>query len=405
MSPLFTRAKASQSPSPSGDFGHMPVHACYLDGACQTPRPASVLRAMQEYHTEYNACGGRAKYGWGVRVDENVAQSREALLTLTGKSPKEYAVAFTLNTTYGINLVLHQLPDAWKRIVTSEIEHNSVFVPSQTWAARRGAERLVLPREENGALAYDPAQLDRAVVLVNAVSNIDGRRLENAARLADDVHARGGLLLLDGAQALGHNPAWLRGVDFDAIFTSGHKMYGPSIGAIVIRRELLRTLTPFFLGGGTVADVERETFTLLEEPEEHAVLEPGLQDWAGIIGLGEAVRWMGTVRPEGRGTAEHEEELSRIVFDGLRALPRVHLVNAAPSPVISFHVDGLDSHRLAILLDGQGILCRSGHFCCHYYLQHLRALPPLLRVSLGLHNTRADAERFLDVLGKILSVL
>jgi cysteine desulfurase/selenocysteine lyase len=55
-------------------------------------------------------------------------------------------------------------------------------------------------------------------------------------------------------------------------------------------------------------------------------------------------------------------------------------------------------------LDEQNIMCRSGYFCCHSSLLHDKKLPPLLRVSLGLHNTADDVRRFCAVLQKILSV-
>jgi selenocysteine lyase/cysteine desulfurase len=81
-------------------------------------------------------------------------------LSLCGKSEKEYAVAFTLNTTYGINLVLHQLPaDSYDRIITSTIEHNSVFLPAITWAQRNHKERLILQRSEDGSLVYEQGQI------------------------------------------------------------------------------------------------------------------------------------------------------------------------------------------------------------------------------------------------------
>ena len=95
-------------------------------------------------------------------------------------------------------------------------------------------------------------------------------------------------------------------------------------------------------------------------------------------------------------------ELATTLFGELKNMPRVKLVNNEPRSVMSFSVDNLDSHKLAIYLSEQGIMCRSGHFCCHHYLQHVRKLPPLLRVSMGLHNSVQDIEKFVSVLGTIL---
>jgi selenocysteine lyase/cysteine desulfurase len=385
------------------DFGYLPPQSCYLDSACQTQRPQTVIDAETEYYLHYNACGGRVKYTWGTMVDAKVQEARKLLLGLSGKREKEYCVAFTLNTTYGINLVLHQLPArAFQRIVTSEIEHNSVNLPSITWAKRQNAERLVLPREEDGSLRYSPSDLERSVVLINSMSNIDGRTPKNLRQLAEETHAKDGILLLDAAQGFAHDVERLQDIDFDAAFGSGHKMYGPSIGFIVIKRSLLDRLDPFFIGGGTVTDVENDTYSLLREGEEaHAVLEAGLQNWGGILGLGAAVKWL-----EAQNTnKEQERVLTEAVFQGLQQHSRVHLFNRAPSPIVSFHVDGIDAHQLALYLSEQDIMCRSGYFCCHSYLQHQLKLPPLLRVSLGLYNTPAHVEKFLNALKRILTTL
>ncbi len=368
-------------------------------------RPQSVIDAETRYYLQTNACGGRVKYPWGVAVDRDVGEARAALLRLVGKSPKDYAVSFTLNTTTAINLVLHQLPVAdFGSIVTSDIEHNSVFLPSITWAKNAGKKRTVLARAEDGSLPFQESDLDGAVVLVNSTSNIDGRSLRNVRELADAVHRRSGLLLLDGAQTFGHDSELLRTVEFDAAFGSAHKMYGPSLGFVIIRKDLLRRLSISLLGGGTVQDVRHDDFDLISSDDElHARLEIGLQNWGGILGLKAAVEFMELQQKNG-GT-ERERALGEQLFSGLKTMPRVQLFNKEASSVLSFSVDGLDAHRLALYLGEQGIMCRSGTFCCHFYLLRVKHSPPLLRASLGLHNTPHDIDHFLHVLQQILSVL
>lgn len=382
------------------DFGYLPSDASYLDAACQTLRPQCVIDAEHEYYTSFNACGGRVKYKWGEMVDTKVAEARKRILAYAGKSEREYCVVFTLNTSYGINLVLHQLPDEFRRIVTSDIEHNSVFLPSMTWAKKRNAERIVLKRAADGSLAAVASHLKNSVVLVNSMSNIDGRQLRNLSELADATHAAGGILLVDAAQGFAHDAESLHEVDFDAAFGSGHKMYGPSIGFIIIRRSLLDRMNPYFIGGGTVSDVEEHGYTLLRSVEEaHAPLEIGLQNWGGIIGLSAALDWIRT--HQDLRTREHV--CAEKLFAGLSAMPRVHLLNREPSPIISLYVDGIDAHRIALFLSQQNIMCRSGYFCCHYFLKHQSGLPPLLRISISYSTTPDDITRLLDALKKILS--
>ena len=91
------------------DFDYLKEGEVYLDSACQSLRPRCVIDALNNYYTEHNSCGERVKYKWGVETDEKVEEARELVLKYLGLKPKKYTVSFTLNTTYGINLILSQL--------------------------------------------------------------------------------------------------------------------------------------------------------------------------------------------------------------------------------------------------------------------------------------------------------
>ncbi|MEC5184211.1 selenocysteine lyase/cysteine desulfurase [Cryobacterium sp. MP_3.1] len=405
-STLFRRPAAERlDTGRSGDFGYLQAGEVYLDAACQSLRPQPVIDALTDYYTTYNACGGRVKYAWGLKVDAAVADTRKAVLGLFGLSNKSHAVSFTLNTTYGLNLLLQQLPlDRFTRVVTSHVEHNSVFLPTITAARRLGVDRLVLGRAADGALLYEPAQLEKAVVVVNATSNIDGRQLSNLADLVRDTHARGGIVIVDAAQAMGHSRALLQKTEADAICFSGHKMYAASLGGVVARHELLSSLELGFVGGGMVSDVRENDFDLVQG-DPAALLEPGLQAWGEIIALGRAIEWLGDVRPGGLTPAEHITGLSRRLHDGLAEIPGLTLLNTEPSPVISLYAPAQDSHRLAVFLSHSRISVRSGYFCAHHYLKEQLGLPPLLRLSLGLHSTESDIDSATQALTRLMKGL
>lgn len=396
---LFHKHPASETAQQAGAFGYLSAGTFYFDSACQTLRPQPVIDAVSEYYRSYNACGGRVKYAWGEKVDGIVAGTREKLLKLAGKSAKDYTVAFSLNTTAGINLLLQQLPAGrFRRIVTSEIEHNSVFLPSQTCARRFQLERLVLPRLADGSLDFKADDLEKAVVVVNTASNIDGRTLNNIGEIIDAAHHRGGVVILDAAQTMGHDTKLLRSARFDAVCGSSHKMYGPSLGFIVLAKDFLKQLDCFFIGGGTVSDVRRDDFDLLDSDEEaFARLEPGLQDFAGIAGLSAAIDWLEKQHPD--------LAVAQTLFESLSSNRRLKLLNNSVSPILAFHCDRIDAHRLALYLSAQNIMARSGYFCCHYYLKNLQTLPPLLRISIGRHNTVSQAAHVAGVIHQIVNNL
>jgi selenocysteine lyase/cysteine desulfurase len=289
-------------------------------------------------------------------------------------------------------------------VITSHIEHNSVFLPTITAARRLGIDRLVLDRASDGALEYSPAVLDGALIVVSAASNIDGRQLTNLTELVRDAHARGGTVIIDAAQAMAHGSALLYKSNADAICFSAHKMYGASLGVVVATTELLTSLDIAFVGGGMVSDVRETSFDLVTG-DPGALLEPGLQAWGEIIALGAALRWLGTVRPGGASPTDHMDRISRRLHTGLAEIPGLTLLGTSPSPVVSMYAESQDSHRLAVFLSQSGIMARSGYFCAHHYLKHERALPPLLRLSLGLHTTESDIDRTTVALARLLKGL
>ena len=170
-------------------------------------------------------------------------------------------------------------------------------------------------------------------------------------------------------------------------------MYGPSLGFIVVAKAFLNELDCFFLGGGTVADVRKDDFDLLDSPDdEFARLEPGLQDFAGIAGLGAAIDWLGKRSPgKSRTPASIKLVFARSLFESLSSNTRLKVLNAGPAPIVSFYNEHVDAHRLALYLSAQNIMVRSGYFCCHYYLAKLYAAPSAVapRISIGLQNTAA----------------
>jgi len=406
---LFGRASAgavtAATDSARPGFDYLPADEIYLDSACQTLRPQPVIDAVQDYYLHTGACGGRVRYEAGRRVDAEVARTRERVLAVLGAPTRRYDCAFTLNTTYGINLLLSSLPSGrFARIVTTVTEHNAVFLSTIAAARRAGIPRLVLERDGDGRILADDEQLRDAVVVVSAMDNVIGTVTPDLRDLIARVHRLGGIVIVDAAQAAAHAPGAVRGLDADAVCLSAHKMYGPSLGVVVATRALLLSLEPLFVGGGQAGAVSEHDFEMLPDP--YTRLEPGLQAWAEIIGFGAALDWLDGFRSAtGDTREEHEARLAERLYEGLSALPRLRMIGEAPSPVISVLPERLSGHRLAAFLAHAGIAVRSGAFCAHYWLVERQGFGPLVRFSLGAHNTDADVDRTLEVMTRMMKGL
>ena len=385
------------------DFDYLKSGEVYLDGACQSLRPRPVIEALNNYYTQHNSCGERVKYEWGKTTDRLVEETREKVLKFLKLSPRKYTTSFTLNTTYGINLILSQIDESkFKKIMTSEIEHNSPFLATLAFSERTGLPREIMKRNDDGSIPVFDYDFDHAIVVVNAASNIDGRKLLNIRELNKAVHKAGGILIIDAAQAMAHSSDVLKGVEVDAICFSAHKMYAPSLGGIVWRDELSASLRPSWLGGGMVDDVLADKFQLSADNKEHRYtrFESGLQAWGEIVALGTAIDWHEHVS---KNDWQNLENNTKELFNFLNESSKAHLINKEPNPTMSFYVDGLDSHLLGEALSREDIMARTGYFCVHYYLDHVLHLPPLVRFSLGLHNRPEDIEKVKKILEKVIN--
>ena len=384
------------------DFDYLGEGEVYLDAACQSLRPRPVIDALNKYYTKHNSCGERVKYKWGRETDALVDATREKVLKYLKLKPRKYTTSFTLNTTYGINLILSQIDASkFKKVMTSDIEHNSPFLGTMAFSERTGSPREVMTRNDDGSITVSDYDFSKAIVVINAASNIDGRKLVNIAEINKAVHKAGGILIIDAAQAMAHSVDVLRGVEVDAICFSAHKLYAPSLGVIVWNDELEKVLNPWWLGGGMVDDVKKESYQLSAENKEHRFtrFESGLQAWGEIIGLGAAIDWLEKVSK--KDWQQFEENYTEL-FEFLNSSPKVHLINKEANPTMSFYIEGLDSHLLGEALSRENIMARTGYFCVHYYLDHVLGCPPLVRFSLGLHNRPEDIEKAKKVLGKII---
>lgn len=384
------------------EFNYLGEKDIYLDAACQSLRPRCVIDAVNGYYLSHNSCGERVKYKWGIETDQKVEDTRNHVLKLLGLKPKKYTVSFTLNTTYGINLLLNQLQSKFfAKIMTSEIEHNSPFLATMAFSERTGLPREVMKREEDGSIDISRYDFTDAIVVVNCASNFDGRKLNNLKELVKIIHKNNGIIIVDAAQAMAHSNSLLHGTEADAICFSAHKMYAPSLGVIVWRDELMSKLSPYFVGGGMVDDVNVDSYLMSAESKEHRYtrFESGLQAWGEIVGLGAALKWYDNLS---KTDWQNLERNYTEVYNFLRESDKVHLVNHEANPTMSFYIDGLDSHMLGAALSREGIMARTGYFCAHYYLDHVLGLPPLIRFSFGFHNRPEDIESIKNTMAKII---
>ncbi len=380
----------------------------YFDNACVTLRPKQVIDAVTDYYTNFPACAGRSSHTLGETVSKKVDESRKTIASFLGARRKE-EIIFTRNTTEAINLVANSFPFVEGDVIlTSDKEHNSNLVPWQIQAKKRGIIHKVIALNEDNTFNLD--NLERLLhdgrvklVALGLTSNLDGVSIP-AEKIIEMVQRHGAYVLLDAAQTVPHRKINVHKLGADFVAFSGHKMLGPSgIGVLYGKFELLENLAPFLVGGGTVLSSTYEGHEFLPLPER---FEAGLQDYAGIIGLAEAVRYLENIGFE--KIAEHELKLNKIITDEILKINGAKIIGpsdpALRGGIISFTIDGIDSHQIAIILnESSNVMIRSGQHCVHSWF-NARKIKSSARVSLYFYNTMDEVKIFAEGLSKIVAI-
>jgi len=380
----------------------------YFDNACQSLRPKPVLEAINQYYLKSSACSGRSMHQLSAEVTRGCDQARGQLAKFLGAARKE-EVVFTRNTTEGINLVAHAL--SWQpgdEVIISDKEHNSNLIPWQTLAKKQGVVVKIVPSRPDNTFdlpAFEKLLTKRVrLVALGYTSNLDGATIP-AAEVVKKAHQNGALVLLDAAQTAPHLKLNVKALDVDFLALSGHKMLGPSgMGVLYGKYQLLEQLEPFMVGGDTVASSTYTTCEFLPPPEK---FEAGLQDYAGILGLGAAAKYLMDVGFD--AIQKQETLLNEAITAEIISLPNLKLIGPADPKlrggIVAFSIEGIDSHRIALMLDQMGnIAVRSGQHCVHSWF-HAHHLAGSVRASVYFYNTLEEVAVFVSHLKKIRKVL
>ena len=380
----------------------------YLDNACQSLRPIQVSKAIQRYYEISQACSGRSMHRLGTAVTTMVDDSRVQVAKFI-KARRKEEIVFTRNTTEGINLVANALRlRPGDTVLISDKEHNSNLIPWQKAAKDKGVIYKIVPSLADNTFDLEGFEkfFDGKVKLVSlgAMSNLDGVAIP-AREIIKIAHDHDALVLLDGAQSVPHSLTDVQALDVDFLAFSGHKMCGPSgMGVLYGKYALLDAMDTFMVGGDTVSNSTYESCEFLPPPEK---FEAGLQDYAGIIGLGEATRYLERIGFD--KIQQIERDLNTFITESIQSIPGLHFIGPTDPNLrhglVTFYIDGMDSHRIALMLDQMAaVMVRSGMHCVHSWF-NAKHIKGSVRASIYFYNTLEDAEKLVTNLIKIQKVL
>ncbi len=367
----------------------------YLDNAATSQKPRQVIDAISRFYTSENANIHRGLHYLSERATSAYDAAREKVARFLGADSSS-EIIFTRGTTEAINLVAQ----SWGRsnlrpgdeVLVTGMEHHANLVPWQLVCEQTGATFRAVPITDRGELdldALDRLLTDRTrLFAVGHVSNALGT-VNPVRDLGARAHARGALLLVDGAQSAPHMAVDVSELGCDFFACSGHKLFGPTgIGVLYGRKAILDGMPPWQTGGDMIERVTLERTTWAAPP---ARFEAGTPPIAEVIGLAAAIDYVESV---GLGAiGKWESELLERATELVGALPGVRLVGTAreKAGVLSFVLEGIHPHDVGTVLDDEGVAVRAGHHCAQPVMQRF-GIPATVRASFAFYNTRDEIE-------------
>jgi len=374
----------------------------YLDTAASAQKPNAVIDAMAEQARTAYANVHRGLHALANETTDAFETARErARAFLNADQSSE--IVFTKGATEGINLVASSFGESLRagdEIVLTEMEHHANIVPWHFLRERHGVVLKFVPVLPDGQLdmtAYGRLIGPRTrMVAVGHMSNVTGT-VNPVAQIIAMAHAAGAATLIDGCQAVVHQPVDVRALDADFYVFSGHKLYGPTgIGVLYGKAERLAAMPPYQGGGEMIGTVTLDTITYADPPHR---FEAGTPPILEAVGLTAAIDWLQGL--DRHAIAAHEASLYTRVKERLNGANWFRELGTAPGKgaIFTFAIDGAHAHDVAQILDRQGVAVRAGTHCAEPLMRRFDVTSSA-RASFGLYNTLEEADAFVDALFK-----
>lgn len=387
----------------------------FFDGPAGSQVPARVGDAVRQYLLHTNSQHG-GLFEVSRASDAILDAGHQALADFVG-SPDPGTIAFGANMTTLTFAVSRALARSWlpgDEIVVTWLDHEANVGPWQQAAADAGVVVHKVPvRLADGTL--DLAQFHEMLsprtrlVAVGLASNMTGT-VNPVAEMVAAAHEVGALTYLDAVHYAPHAPLDVVDLGADFLVCSAYKFFGPHLGVLYGRRELLESLAPYKLRVATNTLPGR----WMTGTACHEGIAGALASIDYLNDLGRRVQPAATNRREAllaalRAIQAYEQDLSLQMLAGLARLPQYRVWGitdparvAERVPTFSLTHTTQTPAELATQLAEAGCYAWAGN---HYALGFSEAagLEPhgTLRIGLLHYNTPAEVDRVLGELARI----
>jgi cysteine desulfurase family protein (TIGR01976 family) len=373
----------------------------YFDGPGGTQVPRVVVEAMNDYLYHHNANTHWA-YPTSNETDEIIETSRQTVAEFLNASASEIAFGQNMTSlTYHLARALGRQYQAGDEIIITELDHHANI---DSWRALE-QERNVTIRQMQ--LDTESGQLDlnelanflnekTRLVAIGAASNALGT-INDVTRAARMAREAGALSFIDAVHYAPHHLVDVQAIGCDFLACSAYKFYGPHLGILYGRKELMEEI-----------DFPRLKPAPDYSPER---AETGTQSHESIAGAAAAVDFLASLA-EGHSRRERlqiayaemharQKELTRQLWDGLSVIKGVKIYGCEPdaerTSTVSFTLKNHPSEELAKELTRRGVFASHGDFYALTVVERLGlAEQGLMRAGCACYTTPEEVERLVE---------
>ena len=383
------------------DFPMLKKDIIYLDNGATTLKPQCVIDKMRDYYENYSANAHRGDYDISYKVDQEYENARELVRKFINAKYKE-EIIFTSGATQSLNMIAFgffgKFLEAGDEVLITQSEHASNVIPWFILEKKLGIVVRYIPLDDDHYVTIenvrDAITPRTKVISLACITNVlgDERPIKEICELA---HQNNIFVVMDAAQSVPHRKTDVEELNVDFLAFSGHKMCGPTgVGVLYGKKELLEEMDPQNYGGGMNESFDNANEIYLKELPTR--LEAGTPNIAGVIGLGEAIKYLESIGME--RISEYEKKLRKYAIDKLIEIPYIDILNLeSDSGIISFNVDGVFAQDVAYYLNKYNLCVRAGNHCAKNLKKEV-GVSNSLRVSLYFYNTESDIDALVELL-------
>ncbi len=383
------------------DFNILSKNIVYFDNGATSLKPKCIADSIADYYNNYSANAHRGDYDLSLEVDSKYEETRTLVKEfINAKKNKE--IIFTSGATDSLNKIIFGYFKNYlnkdDEVLITKSEHASNVLP---WFELQDDIKIKVKYIPliNLEVTLDNVKnsiTDKTkVISIAHITNVVGD-IRPIKEIIDYAHSKNILVIIDGAQSVAHTKIDVQDLDVDFLAFSAHKMLGPTgVGVLYGKEELLNNIKPIIFGGGMNSSFQFDGTRIYSEIP--SLLEAGTPNIAGVIGFGEAIKYLNNIGMN--NISKYEKDLKKYAVNKLKEVKDIIIYNEnSESGIITFNIKDIFAQDLAIYLNKYNICVRAGNHCAKILKDDL-GIKNTCRISLYFYNTKEE----IDYLVKILN--